>query len=328
MGQTLELSPNKFYEEAKQMLESKDLLGFVKKISVAIETSRNDKQMLAKTTFLEGKSLVVFNQHSKALESITEALKYNTGSEAFELKKCKGVAKGYLGNLEEAYKIFKELLEETDKIETNLLLSVYINITWVCLILYKNNQNKQLLKEVKYYLDLGNKYFNSISDKRKFKLLNNYSVYYYYQEQFDKAIEILESSISFCEEDNLADLYNNLAELYLEVDKINTGCISDVAKEYLEKAEILGTRYNNNLALGYIFYTKAMIELHEDQLFSALDTLYLSFEFFKNAEAPLNACDALLKINDIMNKYKYNNLKSLKDNLKEKLRNTPYYDKI
>lgn len=326
MAQTLELSPKKFYEEAEKMLEKKDLLGFVSKISVAIETSRNNQQMLAKSTFLEGTSLVTFNQHTKALESITEALKYNTGIKAFELERCKGIAQGYLGNIQKAKKIFTELLAKADDI--NFLLDVYINLSWVCLIIYKKTLSESLLEEVKHYLDLGKKHFDTLSKKRKFRLMNNYSVYYFYKEKYNEAIEILEDSLSYCEEQNLADVYNNLAELHLKVVEKDSGCECEIAKEYLKKAEVLGTRYDNNLVLGYIFFTKAMIELHEGQLFTALDTLYLSFEYFKTAEAPLIACDVLLKINDIMNEYKHNNLKSLKENLKSKLKNTPYHGKI
>ncbi len=323
MSAALELSPVKFYEEARKMLEKKDLLDFVSKISVAVEVSRNNKEMLAKTTFLKAKGLIDFNQHNKALDCIEEALEYNVGAEAFELKKYKGVAKGFLGKANQALKIFKELTFETNDI--NLLVGVYINIAWVHLTLKNNNPDERNLEEAKHYLDLANEHFDSLSNTRKWKVRDHYSVYYYYNEKYDKAIEILEDSIKYCEEQYLADVYSNLAEFYLKSD---TDGISIIAKEYLEKAEILATTYNNDLALGYIFYTEAMIELREDQLFTALDTLYLSFEFFKKAEAHIKACDTLLKINELMDEYKHSSLKSFRENLKNKLKDTPYYEKI
>lgn len=296
MEQSLEVSPKKFYEKAKHMLEKKDLLEFVSQISVAIETSRNDKQMLAKSTFLEATGLVTFNQHRKALKSITEALKYNTGIDAFKLRKQQGIAKGYLGDVDEAYQIFKDLLKETEEID--LLIDLYINISWVCLLLYKNSPDHKLLAEIKFYLDLVNQHFASISDKCKFRLLNNYSVYYFYAEQYAKAIKSLEAAIEHCIEYELADIYRNLAELYLKLDEDEE--VLELAKNYLEKAEMIGNKYSNDLALGYIFNTKAIIHLREDQVFTALDTLYLSVKFFKDAEATIKVSDALAKIKEIM----------------------------
>lgn len=323
MSAELELSPMRFFEEAKHMLIKKDLLGFVSKISVAIELSRNNEEMLAKSTFLEATGLSNFNQHRKALESISEALKYNDRTEVFTLKKLKGVSKGYLGFMEESLKIFKELITETADI--NLLVGVYLNISWVHLLL--KNPNEYNLEEAKHYLDLANEHFDSLSNRRKLKVLNNYSVYYFYKDEYDKAIELLEDSIKYCEEQYLPDIYNNLSELYLKIAETEDSVVAEVANEYLKKAEILATTNNNNLTLGYIFYTMAMIKLREDQLFTALDTLYLSFEFFKKAEAHIKACDTLLKINELTDDYKHSSLQSFRENLKNKLKNTQYYDK-
>lgn len=318
-----ELKPIKFFEEAKKMLEEKDFVEFVSNISIAVETSRKDKEMLAKSTFLKAKGFIVFNQYTKALGYIEEALKYNTGAEAFELKKHRGVAKGFLGSPDEALTIFKELTAETDDI--NLLVGVYINIAWVHLTLKNNKPGERNLEEAKQYLDLANEHFDCLSNTRKWKVRDHYSVYYYYKKEYDKAIEILEDSIKYCEEQYLADVYSNLAEFYLKSDPDG---ISIIAKEYLEKAEVLATAYNNNLVLGYIFYTEAMIELRDDQLFTALDILYVSFEYFKKAEATVKACDCLMKINELMDEYKHSNLKSFRENLKGKLKDTPYCEKI
>lgn len=319
------LSPIKYYNEAKKMLENKDIIEFVSKISIAIEAAQNDREMLAKSLFLKTKGLVNFNYHIKSLECIDEALKYNVGKEALELKKIKGLAKGFLGEVDEALRIFKELSLECNDID--ILTDAYINIAWVHFTLTKNTA-ESIIEEVKCYLDKTEEYFNSLSNIRKWKVLNAYSVYYYFVKDYEKAIDILKNSIRFCKEEDLPDVYNNLAEFYIKMAEEEGSDVPDIAKQYLDDAEILGTKYKNNLALGYIFYTKAMLEVSDEQLFRALDTLYMSFEFFKEAEATVKACDTLLKINELMNEYKLNSLKSLRSNLKLKLKNTQYFEKI
>lgn len=100
--------------------------------------------------------------------------------------------------------------------------------------------------------------------------------------------------------------------------------VSEITNQYLDQAELLGTKFKNHLVLGYIFYTKAMIEIHEEQRFKALDTLYLSLEFFKDAEATVKACDTLLKIHELMDEYKHQSLQAFQDNLKYRLKDTSY----
>lgn len=318
---TLVLSPVKYYEEAKNMLEKKEFVEFVSKISKAELLANNDKEMLTRIKYLKAHGLIRFGQHTKALEYIDEALEYNIdGAKAFELKKNKGLALAYLGDVSEALEIFEGLITESK--DVNLLVGVYINIAWIHITLNKNT-DECTLEEVKYYFDTVEEHFDSFSNRIKWKVRNTYSVYYFYKRDYEKAIEILEDSIKYCEEEYLADVYNNLAELYLKIAEEDENDISEVAKEYLEKAEVLGTKQKNNLVLGYIFYTKAMIQLREGQLFKALDTLYLSFEFFKDAEAPVKACDTILKINEIMKEYEHNSLKTLRENMKSKFKDTP-----
>lgn len=80
-------------------------------------------------------------------------------------------------------------------------------------------------------------------------------------------------------------------------------------------------KYNKTLSLGQTFNLKAEVELREDQFFTAIDTLYLSFEYFKKSEATVLACECLLKINELMDKYRHNNLKSIRNYLKQRLAN-------
>lgn len=313
---------SKYYEEAEKMLKEQDLLGFVSKISNAILLAEGDQELMAKATYLQVRGLFQFNQYQKALESMDEALKYNNGLMATRLKIIKGIIKGYMGEIPESLEIFKSLIPETK--DTVELLDLYLNIIWVHLTPGKNHPLRDL-DEVKKYLDLVQEHLDLLPNPQKWRFYNNYSIYYFYQGTYDKAIKILEKSTGLCSDDVLPDLYVNLAELYLQSDESGiAGCVYD----YLEKAELIASQQKNYLALGYIFYTKAMTELREDQLFSALDTLYLSFEYFKNAEAHSQACESLLKINEIMDDYKNNRLKALKANLKERLKDTTYFNKI
>ncbi len=100
------------------------------------------------------------------------------------------------------------------------------------------------------------------------------------------------------------------------------------ALEYLHEAEIIGEKYTNELEVGKAFYNKAMIELREDQLFTALDTFYLSFEYFKQAEALTLAFDVLGKIMEVTNEHKLECFKSLQKTLKKDFKGTSFYKKL
>lgn len=323
MGETVTLSAKKYFVEAKKMLEKKDLLGFVSKISIAIEVSRNDQSMLAESTYLCAEGLFTFSQHKKALESIEEALQYNTGYQAFLLKKRKGTVLGYLGNLDEAIKIFKELIAEID--DTSELVRLYIYITWVHLSLDKNQPTKERLDEVRYYLDLAHMHFDTLSNELKWKTCNAFSVYYYFSAEYHQAVECLKEALTYCEEKDLPYIYGNLAETYL---KFTDEDVSHLIREFTEKAEVIGGKFNDNIAVARAFYTKAMSELNTDQLFTALDTLYLAFEYYKQAEAYPLAFECLVKINEIMSNYKIDRLRALQDSIKADFNGTPYYSKI
>ena len=158
----------------------------------------------------------------------------------------------------------------------------------------------------------------------KIQIHNNYSVYYFYKEDYEKAVDIINNSLEYCEEQDLPGLYNNLAEIYLKYGK---GSL-ELVKEFSDKAEIIANKYNNQLELGKAFYTKAMAEIEDEDLFTALDTLYLSFEYFKEAEAYPYAFDSLVKINELMNNYKIDYLKSIKGSLQGKLNGAEFFKKI
>ncbi len=266
---------------------------------------------------------ITFNQHRLAIEIIEEALKYNDGAEAFKLKKYKGVVWGYLGELKQAIGIFKELLSETS--DKSLLVGVYINIAWATVALNEEDRIENSLEEAKKYLDMVWTEFDSLDRLKKMKYYNNYSKYYSASGNYDKAIEMQEKALDYCEESDLPKIYNNLAAFHLEADKDG---IPILVKEYSEKAEVIGNKYGNKLEMAKSFYNTAMVELREEAFLQAIDYLYLAFEYFKEAEAFPHAFDSLIKITEIINDCNIEFLKSMKDSLKKKLKGTPYYEKI
>ena len=313
------LSSAKYYQHAKMMLKKKDLLGFMMKIGVAIETAREDKELLAEATFLNIEALMQFKQHTKVLEYIPVALEHNQGLKEIRLKEYYATAKGYLGYIEEAIDTYKEVL----KVTTNSvdISRACIGLSWAYLTLSKEKLNENRLKEAKRYLDQAMEHYDQLPDQLKQKLHNNISVFYYYKNDFEKAIEAINLSFKYCEEQKYAEFYNNLAEIYLNKEK---NCVLSEVQEYTEKAELNATKYNNTLELGNAFYIQAKAELREDQLFTALDTLYLAFNHFKEAEAIAYAFDCMMLIDEIVNKYKTQCRSSLQEKIKKGLKDSPY----
>lgn len=312
-----------YYKDAEENLEKKEFAEFMQNIGIASFLAAGNN-FYSKILFLKVKGLFHFNQYIKVIESVPEALKINKEFEKqFKLRKFKGIALGHLGRLEEALSIFKDLLQFN--IDSLLSVEVYNNIVWANLMLYILEKDNKNLREAKKYLDLSYNHFDSLPNEKKIKINNNHSVYYYYQKEYEKGIEILENTLQYCDEKDLAKIYNNLADFYLNLDE---KAVVIKALKYIKKAEIIATKYNNNFELAKSFYSKGLAELREDQLFTALDTFYLALEFFKKSEAFSHAFDCLLKINEIVNNYKLDRLSSLKDSLKDKFKDTPLYEKI
>lgn len=83
---------------------------------------------------------------------------------------------------------------------------------------------------------------------------------------------------------------------------MGVGSYVDNINEYTVKAEIIGSKYKEDIIVARAYYIRAMSELKKDQLFLAIDTLYLSLEHYRQAEAFSLAFDCLKKINEIMKK--------------------------
>lgn len=272
------------------------------------------QEMLSKVNSIRTKGLFYSNQHSNFVDSVSKRLNFEKDS--VDLKIYEGIVYGYSGELDKALNTFKSIIQQTE--DEMIKTMSYLNISWIYLGLEKTFDDVKL-EEAKKYIDYANRNFNSLSNEVKNKILTNYSMYYYLTEEYKKSIEKLIDSSEYCDEKDLPDLYNNLAELYLTSNNDNS--FLEIIIKYLEKAEVLGTKYNKTLSLGQTFNLKAEVELREDQFFTALDTLYLSFEYFKKSEATVSACECLLKINELMDKYRHNSLKSLRNNLKHRLAN-------
>lgn len=298
MSVTAAFSPIKYYQDAKKMLEKKDLLEFIAKISIAVELSADNPEMIAKATFLKAKGLKVFNRNFKAVESVDEALKYNDGLKAFELREMQATAKGYLGRLNEAIEAYKTLLTETS--ESVTIARLCVSLAWAYLLLDRESPKEESLEETKKYLNMADKYFDVLPNFLKKKILNNFSVYYYYQNEFEKAITVLKEAFNYAEEKDLPRLYNNLAEIYLKF-REKSGLKTSSIKDYLDKSETLAFKFDDKREIALSYYTRAELELLDEQVFKALDTLYLALDYFTEAEIYSYSLECLLKINKIIN---------------------------
>ncbi len=320
------VSTEKFYEDAKLCLEKKDLLDFMSNIGKAELLAMSETEFLPDVLFLKVRGLYKLYQYSKALEFVNDAEIHNSGNleKLIYLNNFKGVMIGYRGGLVDARSIFKKYLSQIE--DVNLLVETYLNVIWANLALYKIERKEKYFKEIKLFLDSSMKNFSEVRNDLKGLILDNQSVYYFYLGEIDKAIDIAKEAVQYFEEKDLPKIYNNLASICLKFNRDVD--VLDEVRGYTRKAEIIATKYNDNLELGWAFYNQAMAELRADQVFTALDTLYLAFESLKKAEAMNLAFDCLIKINEIVNEYKIDRLKSLKDTLKEDFRGTELYKRL
>lgn len=309
------------YDDAKRMLAEKDLLGFITEITKAEVYSEADHNFLAEVLYLKAKGLLDFNHYKESIKAISEALIFNSGIARLKLLKFKGIALGYLGDLKSALKLFNELVSTTE--EDNLLVELYTNIIWANLLLYKTENNGDILENVKRHLDLIEGKLECLAPAKKRRFFINSSTYYAYCKEYDQGIELLLQAIDYSDEKNLSEIYNNLAALYLESDKDG---ISRYVGEYTKKAEILASRNKDSLEVAKSFFTSGMAELREGDYLKALDSLYLSLKYFKEAEAYPFALDCMMTICSIENEYKVECLKLYKQKLKNEFGGTGYIE--
>lgn len=316
--ETITLSTMDYLDRANFFLEKKEILSFMENIGSAMALAKNTKKDLANTTLLKSKGLIIFNQHKLALKSIAEALKYNESVvEKFRLLKYQGIAWGYLGHLHKAKDQFLQLEQDTQ--EPPLLIEVYNNLVWIFLSLYQSESKKEdYLHATKKYLDLTKDSFYLLTDYQKQVYYTNSGQYYSLLKKFDKAIAKLEKAIPYSDEYHLPEIYNNLAFLHLESDEL---AVSDKLSDYTAKAEVIASKYKNDLEIGKALYTKAKAELKDEQFLKAIDGLYVAFDHFKKSEAFALALDCISLISEIVNEFKIecmdSFIKSLQVQIKE-----------
>lgn len=327
MGQSLAVLCRNYYQEAKKTLEKKEYAEFLLNLGRAESLSDNDDEMASELSFLKVQGFFKFNQYKKGLEYVEEALKHNKGERSIRLKNYKGVMLGYLGELSEAKEVFLDFVNEVQEID--LLVEVYMNVAWVVGMRYKIEKNEQYIEEMKKYLDLADIHFDNASSKNKGRILDNISFYHYSTGDYEGAIKAAEGALKYFEEKDLPKIYNNLAAIYLELDrKESYGGCSIKGKEYMEKAEILGQEYENNLEIGKAQYNQAMAKLQEAETMSAIDMLCSACEYFKKAQALTLLFDCHMKINELLSQYKEEQLRALKEIVKNDLEGTSLFEKM
>lgn len=325
MGNSSLISFQKYYQEAKRMLEKKEYEEFLLNLGRAEAVSGNKEEILAEISFLKVQGCFKFNQYRKGLEYIEEALKHNKGQKAIRLRNYKGVMLGYLGELSAAKEILIDFVNEVQEVE--FLVEVYLNLAWVIGVQYKLEKDLRYAEELKKYTYLANNYFNDVGSKYRGKILDTLSFYHYSVGEYEEAIKKAEEAVSYFEKEHLPKIYNNLAAIYLELDRKDGGC-SVKGREYMKKAEILGEEYGNNLEIGKAQYNQAMAKLQDGETISAVDMLYSAYEYFKKAQALTLLFDCHLKINELLSQYKDEQLRVLKKIVKHDLECTSLFEKI
>lgn len=302
---------------AEQALKEKSLEDFTENIIITEALLASGGTLLAELYYLKARGWYLFRRYKKSLVAIEEALKYNHNIEnRIRLLKYRAFIYAYRGYFDEAINLLKDLLTQTD--DYFLLCEIYINLAWANLDYYRTKNNSHLLTEAKYYLDLAFSYFDLLEDRTKKRtILDNLAEYYKLTKKPEKAIEILEQMVVYCDDEDLPKAYNNLAELYLECSKL------DKLQRYLHDAKVIATKYENNLEIAKALYTQGMAHRQTHELLLTVDCLVGAFHHFLSAEAYHYAFDCFSKISEVSTGMQLDFV-SLLDNAKTKFQNTAY----
>ncbi len=302
MGKKLELFL-KHYHLAQQSLENSNITLFMENIGYSKVYAHKYPDCLAKVSFLKVQGLYNLHQYEKALESIPEALKYNSDDDVL-LRNIEGQIYSSLGRFHQARTIFEHLIPRiTDQ---ELLFKIYDNLIQVYISLYKESKDTLEMNKIKEYLTIVESKLTLLSEENKGLFYNNCGIYYCYIRDYEKSIDYLNKALNCSTEEQRATLYNNLAEALLNA--IEDG-YSDLMHDYLDKAETLGIKYNNYGEVGRSSYIRARDELRNDQIFKATDSLYIALEHFKKAKEYSMAVECLQKINKILGEYATDEIK-------------------
>ena len=314
-------SVEKYYEEAKIMLDEKDSMAFMENISYAIILSSNEMKLYSKVVFLKAKGLFLLKEYDKALKTIEEALNYNKGVERIKLLKYKGLILNYRGFFKQAIIVFKDLLTQTDDI--NEKTGLHINLAGVYLSMYRAGEDQSsYLDEALLHLKEAKRNFDSVNSNKKKLICINYGEYYYLIGNYEEAIDMQKKAVQYCIEKDLPEAYNNLAELYLIIDDLAQ------AEDYLHDVELLAEKHKNHLEIAKGFYTTAKIEIKNQEYLKAIDSLYMALDFFIDAEALTYAFNCFNKIIAVSKQFDNVCVNSIKKGVKGYFKDTPFYEKM
>lgn len=204
-----------YIERAKNQIESKSYEEFLMMLGSA-EALATDSETLSEIYYLKAKGLFKFKKYEHAAVAIEEALKVTRdGKKAFKLLKAKALIFADQGHFRESLRLFKGLLAQSD--DHHLHVEACIDIAWVMLERYRREPNNTEFDEIKMYLDTAYEKANEIDNSQKKRLVfSNYAEYFKIKKDYDMAIEMLEQVLPLCQESQLCEIYNDLAELYME----------------------------------------------------------------------------------------------------------------
>ncbi len=227
----------------------------------------------------------------------------------------------YKGHFQEALRLFKELLSQTD--EVSLLTEAYINISWVMLEEHKRNPNEAVMEEIKLYLDTAYENLDELNDALMERLiLNNYAEYFKLKKDYEMAVEMLEKALPLFPEKQLCEVYHSLAQLYLEQENV------DLMEKYIQDAEILAIRYDNDLVVAKVLYTSAISKMNNGDYIKIMDSLFIAFHNFLACGSYSYAYDCFEKINEASNAFKDDCATALREQFKSMFSDTAYTDLI
>lgn len=304
---------SEYLEKAEESIRQKNFEDFMRFIGGA-EAVSADADSWSQLLYVKAKGFYRFGKWEHALEAIETALAANQNMKNYvRLAKFKASILAYKGQYREAMRLLKELLAQTD--DHYLRSEIYINISWVLLEYYKREPMDETLDEVKFYLDEADEIMMKVDslDKKR-RILNNYAEYYKFKKDYESARKMLEEELKCCTESELPEVYNDLAQVYLEQGH------EDVMEKFLHDAELIASRYDNDMEVARALYTKAIALMKRNErndLISVIDSLSIAFYNFTSCGAYNNAFDCFITITEVCDTLKHDCATTLKEQIKE-----------
>lgn len=313
-----------YLEHAESALQGNDLEEFLRFLGNA-EAVASNTEIMARIFCLRAKGLYLLRRYESALKAIEEALKFpQSEKNQIRLKKSKACVLTYTGKYKESLQLLKQLTTETD--EGLLLTEVYQNIAWTLLESYKANSSDAILEEAKLYLDLAFKAIEDLDSRENQRIiLANYAEYFKLKGENDMAIEMLEEGLQYRSESQLPKAYNDLAEVYMQ--RNEKGDL-ELVEKYLHDAEILATKYDNELEQAFTLYLRGLLKMNSNDFVQVMDCMYIAYNNFVSVGALNYAMDCYNKICEVSEKMKSEFVSSVKDKLIKQIKEKSYHEVI